>query len=143
MENGLKIKLSELKLLATTQLKTTIQIVVKINIDNSHRTYTFNFISSRDQNLGSGRTVFPEWKYMRISNDGVVRIFFTQELKVPKDLSKIDFSALYIELIPGSDVANPEKLKFTWLVFEFEPYFITIQLKFENPAFISSRGKTK
>jgi hypothetical protein len=79
---------------------------------------------------------------MSISNQGVVKVFFTQELKVPKDLTKINLNVLYIELELFDEDTEKDMLGFTWRATDFDPNFITIEIKFENPLYISSRSKS-
>lgn len=76
---------------------------------------------------------------MTISNEGEVRILFSESLIIPPNLTVFDSETLQLELIPSGLVMD-RYLNFDWVVTDFTEKYFVIQLEFENPLYVSSNG---
>ncbi len=72
---------------------------------------------------------------------GEVKIFFSEQMIKPSNISFIDSKILDVELLTSKAV-DDKFLNFTWIVTEFTKNYFTIQLQFTNPLYVSCTGKS-
>ena len=94
-----------------------------------------DFETGTTEDLGSK----PKFSKVIIDNYGLVRVEFSNEIKIPV-YTEFDDTDLNIKVIP-SGLVEIDKLTLTWEVQSFESKFMMIQIFFDNPLFISSNGK--
>ena len=74
---------------------------------------------------------------MEISDEGEVKIYFSEPLNIPGNYTNMDNNTLDIILIPGIAIEKKYK-KFTFNVTHFTENYFVITLKFEYPVYISA-----
>ena len=70
-----------------------------------------------------------------------MKIFFSEQMIKPSNISFIDSKILDVELLTSKAV-DDKFLNFTWIVTEFTKNYFTIQLQFTNPLYVSCTGKS-
>ncbi len=71
----------------------------------------------------------PAWKSITTSNTGEVKIYFSEKMIRPSNITSIDGEVLQVDLIPSGAV-DLKYLRFTWKVTQFTADYFTIQLVF-------------
>ena len=74
---------------------------------------------------------------MIINQIGVLTIYFSDYLEVPKNLSVINKTSLEIILIP-SNTSLINFLNFTWNLTSFTSKYLKLKINFEHPLYVSS-----
>lgn len=83
-------------------------------------------------------------KITSISERGLVTIKFNESMQVPQNLSIFNNETVDIYVQPSTSALiditfNASKQNLTWTVETFDKMNMTIQLKFENPLYISTK----
>ncbi len=79
---------------------------------------------------------------MTTSNEGQLKIYFSELFIIPSNFTtNINNSVLDLNIKSKSGV-DPKYLNFLWTTVEYTHQYITIQLNFTYPLYISSKGKT-
>lgn len=93
----------------TTSVTTTAKAVTK------QAEYSFRGVVIGDDVIVDKEATPPSWKFITTSNTGEVKIYFSEKMIRPSNITSIDGEVLQVDLIPSGAV-DLKYLSFTWKV---------------------------
>ena len=79
---------------------------------------------------------------MKINHVGLVKVFFKEKVFLPANFSYYNSSILDVKIV--EPLSNLKKyFGFNWTAVNYTDTYIELQIKFENPLYISSGSLTE
>ena len=72
--------------------------------------------------------------------DGSAFVYFSEPLKVPSNLERIEKEGFEFNLIPASEDRDKNDLNFTWAIEGFHEKYMKVRFNFDYPLRISTLG---
>jgi len=94
---------------------TTIPVATAAKAVTKQAEYSFRGVVIGDNVIVDKEATPPAWKSITTSNTGEVRIYFSEKMIRPSNITSIDSEVLQVDLIPSGAV-DLKYLRFTWEV---------------------------
>ena len=79
---------------------------------------------------------------MVINHQGLVKVYFKEKVFLPENFTTYNSSVLDIKIV--EPLSNLKKyFGFNWIAVNYTDTYIELQIKFENPLYISSGSLTE